>query len=357
MRQKPSGVAALVAVIGLVSATAVAPLTAQESATPAQAPAAGDVLGSSHFSPVVENLDSSIDFYGGVLGLTVPPAREPGPRPWDTQQTLRHLQGWPDTQIRYIVAAIPGEKWGVELIEFEDAIRKAIHPRIQDPGATTLILTARDIDVAYARLKQAAVPVVTAGGAPIPVTTLGGQGRAVIVNDPDGHFVELIQPDTVPETTAPSTSNVIGARIRVTAGDTEKTLHVFRDLLGLRFQVSAFAKDQAFAALTGVDGAEIRRSTLESPMPLEFLEFKGVARTPMNTRIFDPGSTKYPLRVRDLDAAIAKLKSTGASVVSLNGEPYVVRNVRYANRPRSEQSVSHHDAGAPDPAGQPITAR
>ena len=65
-------------------------------------------------------------------------------------------------------------------------------------------------------------------------------------------------------------------------------------------------------------------------MQLEFLEFRGVDRSPLRTRILDPGSTKYPLRVRDLDSAISKLKSTGATVVSLNGEPIVVRNVRYA---------------------------
>ncbi len=65
-------------------------------------------------------------------------------------------------------------------------------------------------------------------------------------------------------------------------------------------------------------------------MPLEFAEFQGVKRTPMRTRILDPGSVKYPLRVRDLDIAVEKLKSTGAVVVSAGGEPVVVRNVKYA---------------------------
>jgi catechol 2,3-dioxygenase-like lactoylglutathione lyase family enzyme len=288
------------------------------------------VLGSSHFSPVVQDLDKSIEFYAGLLGLNVPPARGPGPRAWDTQPALRNLQGLPDSPIRYTVAAIPGERWGVELIEFQDSSRKPVHPRVQDPGATTLIVLVRDIDLAFAPLKQAAVAVVTAGGAPIDLGGPSGKARAVIVNDPDGHFVELMQPDPLPETTAPASSNVIGARVRVTVEDTDKTMHLYRDLLGLQFKVGLFAKDQTLAELTGVKGGEIRRSSLESPMQLEFLEFRGVDRTPLRTRILDPGSTKYPLRVHDLDSAISKLKSTGATVVSLNGEPIVVRNVRYA---------------------------
>ena len=91
---------------------------ATESQAPLRAGTApsDQVLGSSHFSPVVRDLDKAIEFYGGLLGLSVPPPREPGPRPWDTQQNLRNLQGLPDVPIRYVVAAIPGERWGVELI-------------------------------------------------------------------------------------------------------------------------------------------------------------------------------------------------------------------------------------------------
>jgi catechol 2,3-dioxygenase-like lactoylglutathione lyase family enzyme len=302
----------------------------QPAPASAQMPADGEVLGSSHFSPVVQDLDKSIEFYGGLLGLAVPPPREPGPRPWDTQQTLRDLQGLPDTSIRYTVAAIPGERWGVELIEFQDSGRRPLSPRVQDPGASMLVFLVRDVDAAFAPLRQAGVPVVTAGGAPIKIDAAGTAGRGVVVKDPDGHFVELLQPDAAAETTAPAASNIVGARVRVTVEDTDQTMHLFRDLLGLHFQVGTFVKDQQLARLMGVKGAATRRSTLDSPMLLEFIEFKGVDRKPLHTRISDPGSTKYPLRVRDLDAAISKLKSTGATVVSLNGQPTVVRNVRYA---------------------------
>jgi len=292
-----------------------------------QAASSGDVLGSSHFSPVVSNLDQSIEFYQTVLGVTVAPAKQPGPRPWDTQQSLRNLQGYPDTLIRYAVAPIPGERWGVELIEFQDGNRQLVRPRVQDPGATTLILLVRDVDAAFARVKLAGARIITGGGGPVAID----QGtRAVLFTDPDGHFIELRQPAAVPETTAPPSANVIGARVRITVDSMDSTLHLYRDLFGLQFQAPTAAVDEAFARLTGVAGARFRRSAIAAPMSLEFLEIQGVERTPMRTRIVDPGSTKYPLRVRDLDAALEKLKSTGAVVVSTGGEPVIVRNVKYA---------------------------
>ena len=91
---------------------------------------------------------------------------------------------------------------------------------MQDPGAVTLILLVRDIDAAFAKLKAAGVPVVTTGGAPLAMST-ANKTRAVIVQDPDGHFVELAQLDPLPATTAPASSNVIGIRLRVTVADME----------------------------------------------------------------------------------------------------------------------------------------
>ncbi len=206
-----------------------------DTQTPVQVPV-DEVLGSSHFSPVVSNLDRSIDFYDNVLGLPVPSAKQPGPRPWDTQQNLRNLQGFPDVPIRYAVASIPGERWGVELIEFQDSGRKPVQPRVQDPGATTLILLVRDLDAAFARVKAAGCSVVTAGGAPV---STDGEGRAVLFKDPDGHFIELRQPIPLPETNAPLSSNVIGALVRMTVASMDSTLHLYRDLFGLQFRATS----------------------------------------------------------------------------------------------------------------------
>ena len=50
---------------------------------------------------------------------------------------------------------------------------------------------------------------------------------------PTGHFVELVQPDQLPESPAPPTSNVVQVRVRVTVQDAEKAARLYRDVLGM----------------------------------------------------------------------------------------------------------------------------
>ena len=127
---------------------------------------------------------------------------------------------------------------------------------MQDPGAVTLILLVRDLDAAFAKLKAAGVPVVTTGGAPLAMSTTN-KTRAIIVQDPDGHFVELAQLDPLPATAAPASSNVIGIRLRVTVADMDGTLRFYRERLGLTGELRPSRR----AAGVGDDGAARESST------------------------------------------------------------------------------------------------
>jgi len=65
--------------------------SAQQTTTPSAAAAGGHaavspadiVVGSGNYSPMVQDLDKAIEFYS-LLGLTIPPAATPGPRPVST---------------------------------------------------------------------------------------------------------------------------------------------------------------------------------------------------------------------------------------------------------------------------------
>jgi hypothetical protein len=52
---------------------------------------------------------------------------------------------------------------------------------------------------------------------------------------------------------------------------------------------------------------------------VEFLEFKGADRKPVHSRLQDPGSAVLRLVVRDVDAIVKKLDSSGAKVASEGG--------------------------------------
>jgi catechol 2,3-dioxygenase-like lactoylglutathione lyase family enzyme len=246
------------------------------------APAGEVVVGSGNYSPIVQDLDKAIDFYGNLLGLAVPPVQTPGPRPFRNDPPLLSMFGMPTAQLRFVAPRVPGTNLGVELVEIKDIDRKPVHPRPQDPGGMTLILLVRDINAAFAPLKRAGVPMVTPGGEPVAFGP-NNRARGVIVIDPDGHYVELLQPDPLPETTAPADSNIIGARVRVTVADTEQTLHVYRDLLQFQPQVGTFGTIPLLD-LMGLKNAQLRLTNAQIPgsaMRMEFIELKGVDRAPI----------------------------------------------------------------------------
>ena len=68
--------------------------------------------------------------------------------------------------------------------------------------------------------------------------------------------------------------------------------------------------------------AQYRLAVMDVPtsgLKIEFIDFKGVDRRTVRGDIQDPGSTRMQIQVRDVDAAIAALKTAGGIVVSTGG--------------------------------------
>lgn len=259
----------------------------------AQSPApAGPVVGVGNFIHVVANLDKAIEFYHDLIGLDVTGA--PGPHNFSANAVVSSLYDAPGAQSRVASLRIPGAEMAVEMVEFQGVGAAGGPSRQQDPGAITLTLLVRDLDAVAARLKSAKAQAVSAGSSEL------------LVRDPDGIFVKLSKPDPLPATTAPATSNVIGAGFGITVADMGRTTKLFRDVLGFAPQMAA---GRVTALIPG------------STMQMEFLEFKGIEQNLLHPAIHDPGAGVLRLRVRDLDAVVKALKDAGAPVVSVGGEP------------------------------------
>ena len=321
------GIGLLLAVPTPPSLTAQAPLKDGHAA--GAATTSVSVLHTGHFSPIVADLDRTAAFYRDVLGLEI--ATEPAST-WDAEPWLRRLHGTPDAAIRFATAKIPGVSWGVEMVEFKDPHRHAARPRVQDPGACTVALAVRDLDVVFARLKRAGTPIISAGGVPVDFGGGGTRYRAVIARDPDGHFVEVFQPTPLPATKAPASSNVIGGGVRIVVESLDRSLALYRDQLGWPFDKATPSDSKGFQDLTGLSSAKSRHSVATAPdgALYELVEFQGVNRTPLRTGVQDPGSTRFQLIVSDLDAALARFREAGGSVVSAGGRPVVECGVPYA---------------------------
>jgi catechol 2,3-dioxygenase-like lactoylglutathione lyase family enzyme len=304
------------------------------AAAPAQAPGtatapAGPVVGACHISPMVQDLDKAAYFYHDLLGLDLVPTPPKGSLPWDTEPGHLTMHGLPQARLRFIGARMPGVRCGVELVEIERVDRKPVQRRLQDPGAVMAILIVRDIDAAHATLKKAGVPIVSTGGAPLEMSTRS-KTRAMVVKDPDGHFVELAQLDPTPETAAPITSNVIGIRLRVTVADLERTVGFYQRALGLPLEIRPFAAEPRVMKMSGLpESGEYRLSLIQVPgssLILEFIEFRNVGPVtkPVVSRVQDPGSYRLQLTVRDIDATLKSLKAEGSQLISSGGTPATI---------------------------------
>jgi len=280
----------------------------------------GLVVGSGNFfSPIVSDLEKATAFYGQGLGLELPATASNA----DANLPLRQMFGLPDAHLRWMIGRPGTARGGVEIIEPKDANGKPVVRRLQDGGAFTLVATVRDLDATLARLKTLGAPVVSRGGNPVAMAIDGGKARAVIVSDPDGHFVELMERDPLPQTQAPPTANVVAVRVRLTVDDAEKAAQLYGTTLGFQARgTSKFAKDAAMLQLFGLSGAEYRTASFEVPtsgLGFDVVEFKGVDRRTVHGNIQDPGSTRIQLQVRDAQATIDAVKKLGGVPVSAGG--------------------------------------
>jgi predicted enzyme related to lactoylglutathione lyase len=281
--------------------------------------AAGQVAGVGNFSHIVANLDKSIEFYHDVFGLDPDGAV----RPFSDNAAIRSLGNTPGAQSRYVPMKIPGSTLGIEFIEYKDIDRQPAHPRFQDPGAANLILTLRDLDSVLTRLKKAGGHIVTPSGKPAVVEGKAGKSQVVFVQDPDGFVLELSQRDPAPATTAPASSNVIGANFEVCVNDVDQSIKFYRDALGFPMQpAGAWDGDKVRTETAGTPGAQYRQSRAQIPgtnVSMAFIEFKDTDRKPLHTRVQDPGTAILQLRVRDVDALAKSLSAAGATIISEGG--------------------------------------
>lgn len=286
----------------------------------------GLVVGSGNFfSPIVDDLDAAVEFYRAI-GFEF----EGEPANADANPQLRAMFGLPNARLRWQIGRSPPIQGGVEIIEITAAGGRPVERRIEDPGTVMLMVAVRDVDATLARVKALGAPVVTRAGAPVPLMV--PPLRIVVVQDPAGNFVELMEPRTMPAR-APATANVVGVRVRHTVQDLESALALYRDALGLQGinaiqntrRIPPYAANQAVLGALGLGPDMIYRyAELVVPgsgLVIELLEFKNMRRHAERARLQDPGATRIQLRVSDIDAAAAALIEAGGTFVSTGGAP------------------------------------
>jgi len=264
----------------------------------------------------VADLDKSYAFYH-ALGLDLQnnaPALTAKPNAL-ADMLLKLVDVPPGTKFRNMMLKIPGAEFPIEVTEFTGMDVRPAKPRIQDPGASLLVLDVDDVDAALATAKKVGGEVVTTGGS--PVKRASGSGRVVTLKDPDGYYVELAQTTDK----ASGSGKVIGATFgSMVVQSSEKAAAFYRDHFGLAVKTSAWSPN--FDSNLGTPGAQVQTAEVTVPgtiLSWRFIEFKGLDRKPYTARIPDPSAPAIGLQVHDIDAAIAAVKAAGGSSVTQGG--------------------------------------
>jgi catechol 2,3-dioxygenase-like lactoylglutathione lyase family enzyme len=244
----------------------------------------------------VDNLDRAYAFYH-ALGLEFENANGKIGQPSVLPEMLLNLVAVPPgTKFRNAMLKVPSAQFAVEMTEFSGMDLHTVKPRIQDPGASILILAVADVDAAVAVAKKAGGEVV------------GTVGKVATVKDPDGYYVEFVQ------------VRGGGASFGSIVADSEKAAAFYRDHFGFAVKSGAWSGESS--ANFGVPGAQVRTTEISIPgaaVAWIFFEFKGVDRKSYTPRIPDPGAAALGLQVHDIDAAIAAMKAAGGTSITTGG--------------------------------------
>jgi hypothetical protein len=108
---------------------------------------------------------------------------------WDPDPRVMDALDTPNAPSRYLLMRFRPYPDNLELIDYQDASSKPFKPRLTDPGAATIAFVVPDVDAVVKATKSGGGTVVSSNGEAIT----GPRGKAVLVRDLDGFYVEAIQ--------------------------------------------------------------------------------------------------------------------------------------------------------------------
>jgi len=116
-----------------------------------------------------------------------------------------------------------------------------------------------------------------------------------------------------------------------TTENLEKTVPFYRDVLGLpvngpRDPLAQQPQklDEDMSKFTATKGMSFRAATFRIPnaaFGFELTEFTGGSRKPVRPNLQDIGAATLALQVRDIEKVMAKVKASGAAIVTIGGAP------------------------------------
>ena len=106
--------------------------------------------------------------------------------------------------------------------------------------------------------------------------------------------------------------------VGITVSDLDRSLHFYRDVLGMKLLARSTLKDAGNADLLGVDDLELTIADLDpgDGRVVELLQYSAPSGKRVAYRSWDSASMHLALTVDDLDALRSRLQEAGIEIIS-----------------------------------------
>lgn len=268
----------------------------------------------------VSDMDRAVEFYEKILSFEKVSDIEAAGREYEL------LQGVFGLRMRVVRMRLGEES--IELTEYLTPKGRPIpvDSRSHDRWFQHIAIIVRDMDRAYARLRQHKVQHASSGPQRLPDWNKNAAGiRAFYFRDPDGHHLEVLQfpPDKGdPKWHRPTDKLFLGIdHTAIVVADTDASLSFYRDLLGLKAVGESENYGTEQEHLNNVFGARLRITTLRAATGpgielLEYLAPRDGRRIPADERANDLMHWQTTLITRDVETAATRLRAGKFAFVS-----------------------------------------
>ena len=211
----------------------------------------------------VSDMERSLDFYTRVLHF-VPVSDEEF-----TGETYEHLKGVFGLRIRVARLRLGAEQ--IELTEFLAPKGRPVpaDSRSNDRWFQHIAIIVRDMDAAYAWLRQNRVQYASSGPQTLPAWNRNAAGiKAFYFRDPDDHILEILwfpEGKGLARWHRPGSDLFLGIdHTAIVVSDTEASLRFYRDQLGMRIASESDNYGTEQEHLNNVFGAHLRITALRA---------------------------------------------------------------------------------------------
>lgn len=282
------------------------------------APVAVEAVGA--VGMTVADMDRSVEFFSRVLSFEkVSDVEVAG-------SEVERLQGVFGARMRVVRMKLGDEM--IELIEYLAPKGRPfpIDTRSNDRWFQHVAIIVSDMDRAYQWLRKNKVQHASTGPQRLPDWNKNAGGiKAFYFRDPDGHYLEVLQ--FPPDKGNPKWHQTVDRlflgidHTAIVVGDTEASLKLYRDVLGLKIAGESENYGIEQEHLNNVFGARLRITSLKAAAGpgiecLEYLSPRDGRTTPVDTRSNDLVHWQMTLVLSSAESAERALRAAKARFVS-----------------------------------------